>query len=78
MAIAPGTLDSRFTWTDKSGELRINFEAAWEAMRAEFMQIAAAESLNVEEHQTVRLFKDRSTRERYYAHQQSWHARNLA
>lgn len=77
MKTVPASVSAQYTWVDQSGERRIHFEKAWEAMRAEFMQLAAAEGMNVDEHQTVRLFKDPVTRARYQAHQASWVAQHL-
>jgi len=77
MKTVPASVSAQYTWVDQSGERRIDHEKAWEAMRAEFMQLAVAEGMNVDEHQTVRLFKDPVTRARYQAHQASWATQHL-
>ncbi|KWU19036.1 hypothetical protein [Burkholderia cenocepacia] len=77
MKIVPGSVASQFLWIDSLGRERIDHEKAWEARRAEFMEIARAEGLNTEEHHTVRLFKDPATQARYKTHQAEWHARTF-
>jgi hypothetical protein len=77
MKIVPASASAQYTWIDTLGRTRIDHEKAWEDMRTEFMKIAEAEGLNVEEHHTVRMFIDRATRERYRVHQADWHARTF-
>lgn len=77
MKTVPASVSAQYTWVDRSGERRIDFEKAWEDMRAEFMKLAAAEGMNVDEHHTIRMFKDPVTRARYQAHQASWTVQHL-